>query len=281
MLYGLDIPTTGEYASAATLAHLASEAEAAGWDGFFVWDTMFAAGQQDQPVVDPWIALAAIAMKTQRIRIGAMLTPLARRRPWQVARQAVALDHLSGGRLVFGAGLGFQALDFTPFGEEFDPIIRAERLDEGLAVLAGLWTGEPFSFQGRHYHIEDVTLLPTPLQSPRIPIWIAGGWPRHKPLNRAAQWDGLYLMTVNQTTGKLLTPDEVREVAAYIRDRRSAEDAPFDIAVNGETPSNARRGAALVNPYREAGATWWIEYEASRTSLAAYRQRIRSGPPKA
>ncbi|MGZ3584903.1 MAG: LLM class flavin-dependent oxidoreductase, partial [Ktedonobacterales bacterium] len=249
--------------------------------GFFVWDTLFAEGRQDLPVVDPWIALAAIAMKTQHIRIGAMLTPLTRRRPWQVARQAAALDHLSGGRLIFGAGLGYQALDFVPFGEEYDPIIRAERLDEGLAVLAGLWTGQRFSFQGSHYHIEDVTLLPAPLQSPRIPIWTAGGWPRRKPLRRAAQWDGIYLMTVNQATGNLLSPDEVREVAAYIHDLLPAENTPFDIAVNGETPSDSDTGAALVHPYREAGATWWIEYEASRTSLAAYRQRIRSGPPGA
>ncbi|MGZ3681189.1 MAG: LLM class flavin-dependent oxidoreductase, partial [Ktedonobacterales bacterium] len=125
------------------------------------------------------------------------------------------------------------------------------------------------------------TLLPAPLQSPRIPIWTAGGWPRRKPLRRAAQWDGLYLMTVNQATGNLLSPDEVREVAAYIHDLLPAENTPFDIAVNGETPSDSDTGAALVHPYREAGATWWIEYEASRTSLAAYRQRIRSGPPGA
>lgn len=279
MLYGLDIPTAGAYASPQTLADLAADAEAARWDGFFLWDILFAGDQTQVPVVDPWIALAAIATRTRRIRIGAMLTPLPRRRPWQVARQTVALDHLSNGRLTFGAGLGYQALDFTPFGEDYDPLVRAEKLDEGLAVLQGLWTGEPFSFEGKHYHIKEATLLPKPLQTPRIPIWLAGGWPRRKPFRRAAQWDGVYLMTVNQVTNELLTPAEIREIVAYLHAHR-ASAAPFDVAVNGETPADPRKGAEMVQPYQEAGATWWVEYEAGRAGLEEYRARIRQGPPK-
>lgn len=277
MLYGLDIPTAGAYASPQTLADLAADAEAAGWDGFFLWDVLFADDQV--PVVDPWIALAAIATRTQRIRIGAMLTPLPRRRPWQVARQTVALDYLSNGRLIFGAGLGYHALDFTPFGEDYDPLVRAEKLDEGLAVLQGLWTGELFSFEGKHYHIKEAALLPRPLQTPRIPIWLAGGWPRRKPFRRAAQWDGVYLMTVNQVTNELLTPAEIREIIAYLHVHR-ASAAPFDVAVNGETPADSHKGAEMVQPYQEAGATWWVEYEASRAGLEEYRARIRQGPPR-
>jgi alkanesulfonate monooxygenase SsuD/methylene tetrahydromethanopterin reductase-like flavin-dependent oxidoreductase (luciferase family) len=170
MKYGLDIPTAGEYADPHTLADLAAEAEEAGWDGFFLWDVLFAQGHMDTPVVDPWIALAAIATRTQRIRIGAFMTPLPRRRPWQVARQTVTLDHLSNGRLIFGAALGYQALDFTVFGEEFDLKHRAEKLDEGLAVLQGLWSGEVFRFQGTYYQVENARFLPKPLQTPRIPV---------------------------------------------------------------------------------------------------------------
>ncbi len=277
MKYGLDIPTVGAYANAQILATLAAEAEEAGWDGFFLWDVLFAQDQPTVPVVDPWIALAAIATRTQRIRIGAMLTPLPRRRPWQVARQTVALDHLSNGRLVFGAGLGYQALDFTPFGEEYDLRLRAEMLDEGLAVLKGLWSGEPFSFQGKHYQINEVTLLPKPLQSPRIPVWLAGGWPRHKPFQRAARWDGVYLMAANQLTGEFLTAEEIREIVNYMNTYRDVAH-PFDVAVSGELPTDLNQRAEIIQRYSEAGATWWIEVEASGESFEAYRERIRRGP---
>ena len=254
-------------------------AEDAGWDGFFIWDIVFTADGSDAPVVDPWVALSAIAMRTQRIKIGAMLTPLPRRRPWQVAREAVSVDLLSHGRLVFGAGLGYQARDFTPFGEDFDLKTRAEQLDEGLEVLRGLWSGEPFSFHGKHYQVDNVTYLPKPVQTPRIPIWVAGGWPNRKPFRRAARWDGIYIMTVNQVTNEYLTPGEIREIVAYINAHRETTD-PFDIAVSGETPADKQQGAAIVRPHEEAGATWWIEIEDSRGSFEAYRERIRQGPPR-
>jgi alkanesulfonate monooxygenase SsuD/methylene tetrahydromethanopterin reductase-like flavin-dependent oxidoreductase (luciferase family) len=216
-------------------------------------------------------------MKTERIRIGAFLTPLARRRPWQVARQTATLDHLSNGRLIFGAALGYQALDFVPFGETYDASVRAEKLDEGLAILAGLWSGERFSFAGQHYEISDVTLRPRPVQSPRIPTWVAAGWPRRKPLRRAARWDGVYLMTVNQVTNELLTLDEVKQVAAYVQAQRASAD-PFDIAVNVAAPADARERAEMARSYFQAGATWCIEL--SPDTLEEYRERIRSGPPK-
>lgn len=279
MKYGLDIPTAGAYADPRKLADLAADAEQAGWDGFFVWDLFLGKDGAAEPVVDPWVALAAIAMRTERLRIGAFVTPLARRRPWHVARETVSLDQLSNGRLIFAAGLGWQPHDFAAFGEESDLKVRAEKLDEGLEVLCGLWTGEPFSFQGKHYQIDAVTLVPKPVQSPRIPVWLAGGWPKRKPLRRAARWDGIYLMTVNQATSELLSPAELREIAAYLKTQRESDD-PFDIALNGETPADPRQGAAIVQPYLEAGATWWVEYEAARESFEDYRERIRGGPPK-
>jgi len=276
MKFGLDIPTTGTFADTRKLADLAADAEEAGWDGFFLWDILFSEGRTDVPVADPWIALAAIAMRTQHMRIGAMVTPLPRRRPWQVAREMVTLDNLSNGRVIFGAGSGYQALDFTPFGEEYDLKIRAEKLDEGLEVLRGLWTGEAFSFDGKHYQIHDVRMLPKPLQSPRIPVWLAAGWPNRKPFRRAAHWDGIYLMTINQATGAPLTPTEVQEIVAYVNTYRENAD-PFDVAVYGETSADSLKGAEIVQPYREAGATWWIE---ARESFEELRERIRQGPPK-
>ncbi len=134
MKYGLDIPISDAYADPYKLADLAIEAEEAGWDGFFLQDVLSSGSPPGDPIIDPWIALAAVAMRTQRVKIGIFLTPLPRRRPWQVARETVALDILSHGRLIFGAGLGFQAPDFTPFGEEYDTKIRAEKLDEGLVL---------------------------------------------------------------------------------------------------------------------------------------------------
>ncbi|GHO83134.1 LLM class flavin-dependent oxidoreductase [Dictyobacter formicarum] len=283
MKYGLDIPTAGAFADPRKLADLAAEAEEAGWHGFFLWDTIFMPGHPELPVVDPWIALATIAMRTQRVKLGAFLTPLPRRRPWQVARESVGLDYLSNGRLIFGAALGYHDLDFIPFGETFDPRIRAEKLDEGLTVLNGLWGGEVFSFQGKHYQIHDVSLLPKPLQSPRIPIWLAGGWPRRKPLQRAASWDGIYLMTTNQVTGQMLTPTEVRDAVAYINTYRTGPE-PFDVALNVTPSTDRHQSIELVQQYREAGATWWIELETTgqvtEQSFEAYRERIRRGPPE-
>lgn len=275
MKFGLDIPTGGAYADPRKLADLAAEAEEAGWDGFFVQDVLYSV----DALTDPWVALAAVAMRTERMRIGVFLTPIPRRRPWQLAREAVALDYLSNGRLIFGAALGFQDLDFTPFGEEYDARMRAEKLDEGLEILKGLWSGEPFSFHGKHYQLENVTFLPKPLQSPSIPIWLAGGWPRRKPLRRAARWDGIYLMTVNQVTNELLKPEEIREAVAYMQAHRETSE-PFDVGINGEVPDDAGKAAEIIQAYQEAGATWWIDLEGNGESFEEYRARIRRGPPR-
>ena len=178
MRFGLIVQMTGSLGYPQPLARLAREAEAAGWDGFFIWDVFGGDSAAPAPVVDPWIALAAIAATTERIRFGPMVTPLPRRRPWKLAREAASLDQLSGGRLILGVGIGTPPEEFARFGEQVDPRIRAEMLDEGLEVLTGLWSGEPFSFQGRHYRVEEATLLPRPVQQPRIPIWVGGTWPR-------------------------------------------------------------------------------------------------------
>ena len=277
MQYGLDVSITGDYADANFLADLAALAEEAGWDGFFVQDGILTA--VSEPIVDPWVALCAIALHTHRLRIGAFMTPLSAYRPWQDARQTVALDHLSRGRLIVGAGLGFQAHDFTQVGEDADPRRRAEKLDEGLEVLRKLWSGETVSFQGVHYQLTEAQLASRPVQSPGIPVWVAGQWPHRKPFRRAARFDGMYIAS-QQASGEPMTHRELQEALAYIRSQRTAT-SPFDIAFAGETPGDAELGAQAVQPYATAGVTWWLEgIWTERGSVEEMRERIRQGPPR-
>ncbi len=290
MKYGIDLPPYGPFASARVLADVAREAEQAGWDGFFIWDHVARAWKID--IVDTWVALAAMAMTTQRIRLGPLVTPLPRRRPWKVAREAVSLDHLSNGRLILGVGLGTgRPPEWANFNEQTDAKKRGEMVDEALDVLTGLWRGESFSYDGQFYQVKDSTFTPRPVQQPRIPIWTGGYWPNKKPFRRAARWDGAYPLekdSAHPWGGPL--PEQVREVAAFIQEQRQS-DAPFDIVCRGEpTPgADPARGAAMVAPYAEAGATWWIEavhpWAFGRDwedvwPFTAMRERIRQGPPK-
>ncbi len=276
MQFGLLVQMTGLLGYAQPLVQLARAAEAAGWDGFFIWDILGGDAASPDPVVDPWIALAAIAATTERIRIGTMVTPLPRRRPWKVARETASLDHLSGGRLILGVGIGSPPEEFARFGDEPDPRIRAEMLDEGLDVLTGLWRGEPFSFQGQHYSVDNAQLLPRPLQQPRIPIWVGGIWPRKPPFRRAARWDGIF---PRGRQGNL-TLDEIREVVSFVQSQRPAEK-PFDLMTGGDLPSdNPAQARTILAEYASAGVTWWMEgvgeWLGDVDAMAAF---IRRGPP--
>ena len=261
MNYGLIVPNVGMFGDARMLADLAYEAEASGWDGFFLWDTIHYLADEKESVCDPWIALAAIAMRTQRIRIGTMVTPLSRRRPWKLARETVSLDRLSNGRLILGVGLGDLAdRGLTHVGEITDAKTRAKLLDEGLEVLVGLWSGQPFSYQGEHYQVSEITFLPTPVQSPRIPIWIGGFWPRKGPLERAMQWDGTYFGKANDDgTYDDMTVEDVQALKTYADQHRDAK-IPFDIALGGKTSGDdLEKDQAQIKPLAEAGVTWWLE----------------------
>ncbi len=277
MQYGFVIPG----GDAHEILEMAREAEVAGWDGVFYWDAISIEGAG--PMFDPWAMLAAMAMRTERVRIGAMLTPPSRRRPWKLARETVTVDVLSSGRLIVPLGLG--ALDdggFGKVGEVTDRKERAEMLDESLAILMGLWSGQPFSFSGQHYHVKEMTFLPSPIQSPRIPIWIVGAWPRTKSIQRALRYDGLLPAKVDEK-GVLaeVTPDDIRAMKAYSAEHRT-QMTPFDIIWEGETPGDDRaRAVELVRPWAEAGATWWLESRWSNPAprLNEARVRIRQGPP--
>ncbi len=280
MQFAIDLAPFGPFSNPLLIAELAHEAEEAGWDGFFLWDHL-TYHQEGLPepvtVADPWILLAAIALRTKYIRFGTMVTPLPRRRPWKVARETVTLDHLSGGRLILGAGLGTNFFgEYHDFGEQTDERVHAEMLDEGLAILTGLWSGEPISFQGRHYRPNRVQFLPKPLQQPRIPVWIAGTWPHKKPFRRAAQFDGVF----PQMHARALTPDDLREILACIHAYRTAT-TPFDVIASGSTSGKEpAQDAARVASFAQAGATWWVEGFDPLQTFEQVRQRVHQGPPR-
>jgi alkanesulfonate monooxygenase SsuD/methylene tetrahydromethanopterin reductase-like flavin-dependent oxidoreductase (luciferase family) len=255
---------------------LAQAAEAAGWDGVFTWDGIHVG--DDLAVFDPWVLMAAFAMHTRRITLGAIIMPLARRRPWKVAREAVTLDHLSDGRLVLPVGLGaLEDSGFGRVGEPTDRRVRAERLDESLEILMGLWTGVPFGYDGKHYRFEPMTFIPTPIQRPRIPIWVVGAWPSERSMQRAVRNDGV-MPYVLPGRGVDSGPPAIAELRAWIAARRSLEG--FDIVVDGTTSADDRSAAAeTVRPWQAAGATWWIESDWSTFDVAPARRRIDAGPP--
>ena len=259
---------------------LARLAEASGWDGIFTWDGIHVGDEIE--VHDPWVLMSAFAMATERVRLGAIIQPLARRRPWKVAREAVTLDHVSHGRFTLIVGLG--ALDDAGFGrvgESTSRRVRAERLDETLEILTGLWSGERFGFAGHHYRFEPMAFRPTPVQRPRIPVWVVGAWPSERSMSRAVRYDGVLpnVLRGEHGTGGELTPALLAEMRSWIGRRRSVEG--FDIVVEGTTPADdAVAAAAVVSPWRDAGATWWVEADWSSFEEEAMRRRIAAGPPR-
>jgi alkanesulfonate monooxygenase SsuD/methylene tetrahydromethanopterin reductase-like flavin-dependent oxidoreductase (luciferase family) len=258
---------------------LAVAAEAHGWDGFFVWDHQLYWDPQ-WAVADPVVVIAAVAARTARVRLGILVNVLARRRVGKVARESVTLDRLSQGRLVFGAGLGSRAEEFTAFGEPGAARERAARLDESLELLDALWTGEPVSFRGEHLTATEVTMLPRPVQQPRIPVWCGGRWPNKAPFRRAARWDGVMPTHASYGLGQTMPPDDLRAVIRYTLEHRGA-GGPFDVVLEGRTDgATPDRGGQYVSGYAEAGLTWWIE------ALGWWRgtpqdalARVRQGPP--
>lgn len=269
------LPNFGPFGDPDVLIDLARRAETHGWDGFYLWDHMVWSDDSNGHIVDPWVTLAAIAVSTEKLRLGTMITPLPRRRPWKLARETATLDRLSGGRLDIGIGLGYPPdLEFGTFGEEMDERVRAAMLDEGLAVLDGLWSGDELNFAGEHYRVQGARFLPTPVQRPRVPVLIAGWWPNRRPFRRAARWDGVIPEKVG---GDTLTPAEVAEIRDYVAAHRDG-DANFQIAVDGY--SGAVDSEATIADYEAAGVTRWLErIEPNRMfSVAEARQLIEAGP---
>jgi hypothetical protein len=272
--YGIVLP----FGDAKTAADFAHDAEQAGWDGFFVWEPVWG--------VDAWVALTAAAMKTDNIRLGTLLSPVSRMRPWKLASETATLDNLSGGRIILSVGLGATDTGFEAFGEETDRKTRAELMDEGLEILTGLWRGQPFEFTGKHYAVKETDFQSPdpPRQQPRIPIWVVGAWPRMKSMRRVLRYDGL-LPAVMDASGNWqeTTPNAIREMKSYIESYRTL-DTPFDIVMEGETPGDDRdESSAIVKVWENAGVTWWIEAlwmtPRDESGQRQVHQRIMQGPP--
>ncbi len=279
MKYGFILP----WGDARVAADLAYEAERAGWDGFFVWEPVWG--------TDAWIALTAAAMQTERIRLGTMLTPLSRMRPWKLASETATLDHLSNGRMILAVGLGAIDSGFENFGEVTDRKTRAELLDEGLDIVTGLWRGQVIDYTGKHYRVKPkpwhTPPAPPLVQSPRIPIWVVGAWFREKSMQRAARYDGLLPNVMGKNGIVRMGPPTLAELRAMKKwiDEHRAATTPFDIVVDGETPGdNRKKAVAHVRARAQAGATWWLETRWSDSEktggLASVRKRITQGPPR-
>jgi alkanesulfonate monooxygenase SsuD/methylene tetrahydromethanopterin reductase-like flavin-dependent oxidoreductase (luciferase family) len=261
MHHGVSIPP---FTDVSTLVGMATDAEAANWDGVFVWDHMRWDPRLDLDVHDPWVLLGAMAAATERVRLGTLVTPLARRRPWVVAKHLTTLDHLSGGRATLGVGLGEPSdADFGAFG---DPAMRRERaaiLDEGLTLIDGLLRGGHVSHHGDRYDVE-TELRPAPVQRPRPPIWVAAVAPHRRPLARAQRWDGVVPIAMPQG---YMTPDEVTQYLDGIE-----QPDGWDVVVNGAP-------GVPADEYVDAGVTWLIDGAwPDGDWVPELRARIRAGP---
>jgi alkanesulfonate monooxygenase SsuD/methylene tetrahydromethanopterin reductase-like flavin-dependent oxidoreductase (luciferase family) len=298
------------YGDARAAAELAARAEEHGWDGFFVWESIWG--------IDAWAMLAAAAMTTERIRLGTMLTPLPRRKPWDVAGQASTVDNLSDGRVILSVGLGVTGEDrFWLFEDDPGRKVRAELMDESLAMLQHLWRDQPFDFHGKHYRSRKLETLvppapPPPVQQPRIPTWVVGAWPRTKSMRRAALQDGWLphyapITAPRRQTGEAqgertgeqpgelpgaeagqlpdaevgespgaLTPELLAEGVEWIRRERAIHGLTMDgyeIATEGTTSADDPKAAEQVKPWADAGATWWIDADWSSLDPIVVREQ--------
>ncbi|MFX1283026.1 MAG: LLM class flavin-dependent oxidoreductase [Promethearchaeota archaeon] len=272
--FGVYIANHGVFTDPQDYLELSILAEESNWDGFFIWDHMHLNKDSANPILDPWITLAGIATKTKELRIGTTVTALARRRPWKVARETVSLDRLSNGRLILGIGLGVDT-EFRDFGEDDDPQVRGKKLDEGLDILTGLWTGEPFSYQGQFFQINEVKFIPKPVQKP-IPIWVGGTWPNKKPFRRAAKFNGIF--PIREGFEEPLWTDDIKEIIKYIKLHRKTSE-PFDV-IHPVVTSAKKEENQWIYDYIDAGVTWIVEcIYPGRGSSKNIQQIVRNGPP--
>ncbi len=271
MRYAVTTGAAGADLGPAALAALAVEAEAAGWDGFFLEDYLVYQGRHEIETFDPWVCLAAMAVATTQIRLGLTVVPLSRRRPWTVAAQAVSIDHLSCGRLILGVGSGNPAdPDFTATGDAATPRVLAERLDESLMIISALWSGEPVTFTGRHFRVDGLRLAAQPFND-RSPLWVGGNLALGKVRRRVAAWDGSCAFH-RTAEGNEILPRHVRELRDQVR-AQSDGVKHLDIKISGSDDPE------LINGLEGAGATWWSRW-LDPADPARIRRLIAAGPPR-
>ena len=275
MRYGFVMPGGG----AREAADLAAEAEQAGWDGFFVWEPTWGN--------DAWVMLTAAAMRTSTIRLGTMLTPLPKRKPWEVASQSLTLDNLSGGRVILSVGLGAPEKRFYMFEDDPGRKVRAEMLDEGLELVQHMWQGKAFSYEGTHYHAHrpEMMIPPPATQQPRITTWVVGLWPAPKSMRRVARWDGWLPNYAAPEQSNRPNQEQLAEAVTWLAEERAKHGLGmegFDIVAEGTTEPGQ---AAIdeVRTWEAAGATWWIDANWGLDESSwfdASRERLRAGPPR-
>jgi alkanesulfonate monooxygenase SsuD/methylene tetrahydromethanopterin reductase-like flavin-dependent oxidoreductase (luciferase family) len=283
--FSFNVPNFGPFADPRLFADLASAVEEAGWDGLLTWDALIGERWRRMETADPWVLLTAAGLATRRIRLGTAVTPLARRRVRKLAKEITTLDRMTGGRMVLGVGVGDPIDDeFAPFGEPTNRKVLAETLDESLEALNLIFSGEPVTYHGQYVTIENIEIIPTPVQRPRVPIWVGGGWPGKASMRRAARWDGAIPIMLPDPSSSP-SPDFIRETLGFIHALRAEagmDDLPFDLVLGGTT----KPGAAAVDrvgPLAEAGVTWWDErmpYSPELVDADATRRRIEAGPPR-
>lgn len=267
MRYGFVVP----WGDAADIGDLAEAAESAGWDGLFVWEPVWG--------VDAWISLGLAAVRTSRIRLGTMITPPSRRRPWELASQVATVDRLSNGRVTLSVGLGAIDSGFETFGEECDRRVRAELMDECLDVICGLWKGQPFEYAGDHYSVQSTEFpaITHVVQSPRVPIWCVGALGRPKSMRRALQWDGIIPQVLDSEAEGGVRQADLAEVADLRSEIATGPNPAADIIVEGEWTNHSPQA------YADAGATWWIESMwgamSEHSPVTAAYDRLQEGPP--
>lgn len=285
--FGIYLPNWNVGPDTNQLVELAVGAADAGWDGVYFADHLvFPHDNYDGPdsldFHDPWITMSAIATRTDDLTMGSWVTPIPRRQPWQLARNLATLDQLSNGRVRLGTGLGIVSTNYTPFGRTADTAKLAQRYDEALEVIDGLWMGEPFSFDGEHFTVDEAVLRPTPVQEPRIPIIAGGVWPNKEPIKRGARWDGIAPAWKGDGIlpgGLGERPEEtLRELLAYYHEQT---DAPGEIMLPMDPPGAS---AEYLDVCRELGATWVFARDLRetkyRSNTALAMDRIMEGPPE-
>lgn len=291
--YGIVLPNWDVDGETDRLVEYGVAAEDAGWDGVFLADHLGLKGEDGHPdFPDPWITLSGIAARTDEIRLGSWVTPIPRRQPWQLARNLATLDRLSDGRVILGTGLG-RAFDYEPFGDTWNPTVLAERYDEALDIITGLWTGKPLSFDGDHYTIREAVVKPTPVQEPRIPIIIGGVWPNKKPFQRGGRWDGMVPHyrgdgvipaegVTSDQSGDLTIPPrggepraEVREMVEYYFNRADGDGELF-LPID---PPHA--SSDWMDFCADIGSTWLYERNLDPDDGMSLRMElVRNGPPE-
>lgn len=267
----------GELATPDNILEYAVAAEDAGWDGIFLADGL----TPKFKTTDPWITMAAIATQTETIRMGTWVSAVPRRPPWQMAQDLATIDHLSDGRVIFGAGLGNKE-NYTHYGREWKPRELGNQYDEALEIITGLWTGEPFSFEGDHYTVDEAELHLTPVQNPRIPILCGCWWPNKRPVRRGAKWDGIMPVAPSfygeeGIQGEPVTGTPTEELNDILEYYREMADEPGEVVVQIDHPEATDE---FVSACRQSDVTWLLTGSLlDADGHQANLEKIRSGPP--